>query len=134
MRVNELAKAMGVTGDTVRYYTRIGLLSPGRDPANGYKTFGEKEQRRLRFIIDARSLGFSVEDIRQILDVADHGKTPCPMVRELIEVRLRELEERFQHMASLRQRMRDAVNAWKNAPDKEPDGHAICHLIEEFTQ
>ena len=134
MHVNELVKRMGVTADTVRYYTRIGLLTPNKNPTNGYKTYSEKECHRLRFITDARVLGFSVEDIRQILDVADHGKTPCPMVRELIELRLRELEARFQHMASLRQRMRDAVNSWKNTPDREPDGHAICHLIEEFAK
>ncbi|WP_461480694.1 MerR family transcriptional regulator [Porticoccus sp.] len=133
MRVNELAKRMGLSADTVRYYTRIGLLAPDREPANSYKRYGEKQQRRLRFISDARALGFSVDDIRQILEVADNGKTPCPMVRELIELRLGELEERFQHMARLRQRMLEAVATWKNKPDREPTGHAVCHLIEEFS-
>lgn len=134
MQVNELAKLMGVTPDTVRYYTRIGLLAPDRNPANGYKSYGEKQRKRLRFITDARSLGFSVEDIRQILDVADSGKTPCPMVREMIEARLQELEDRFQNMVRLRQRMLDAVSTWQNKPDREPNGHAICHLIEEFAK
>ncbi len=134
MHVNELAIRIGVTPDTVRYYTRIGLLKPNKNPINGYKTYSEQECHRLRFITDARVLGFSVDDIRQILGVADTGKTPCPIARELIEIRLQELEERFQNMVRLRQRMLDAVASWKDKPDQEPNGHAICHLIEEFSE
>lgn len=125
---------MSVTAETVRYYTRIGLLSPDRHPTNDYKIYGQEQQTRLRFVIAARSLGFSLEDIRQILDVADSGKTPCPVVRELIEVRLQEVEQRFQHMAHLRDRMHAAVADWRSKPDKAPTGQMICHLIEGFTE
>lgn len=134
MRVNQLAKEIGVTGDTVRFYTRIGYLKPNKNPGNGYKEYGAKDRRLLRFILSARQLGFSVEDIGQILDTAEHGRSPCPLVRELIRQRLIETEKGFQDSARLRQRMMTAIEAWSQKPDRLPTGDMICHLIEEFDE
>lgn len=134
MRVNQLAKEIGVTGDTVRFYTRIGYLKPSKNPANGYKEYGAKDRRLLRFILSARQLGFSVEDIGQILDTAEQGRSPCPLVRELIRQRLIETEKGFQDSARLRQRMMTAIETWSQKPDRLPTGDMICHLIEEFDE
>lgn len=133
MRVNELAKALGVTGDTVRFYTRIGFLNPEKNPTNGYKLYGEKERQLLRFILSARRLGFSVDDIDRLLATADQGRSPCPLARQLIQQRLMENEKSFQDSARLRKRMLNAVEAWHQKPDRAPTGDMICHLIEEFS-
>jgi DNA-binding transcriptional MerR regulator len=68
------------------------LLSPKKSGLNGYKTYSSKSFQRLKFILSARQLGFSVRDIEQILDHADQGTTACPMVRNLQEQRLQETE------------------------------------------
>ncbi len=130
MKVNELARRLGVTADTVRFYSRNGVLTPIKDKNNGYREYSEADARRLRFVLSARKLGFSVDDIRQILGHADHRESPCPMVRRLIEQRLQETETHFQEMQRLRDRMRQAVEEWSGKPDKTPDGLSICHLIE----
>ena len=96
MRVNQLANETGVSVDTVRYYTRIGFLKPTKNPSNGYKEYCAKEKRRMRFILSARQLGFSVSDIAEILDTADQGESPCPLARRLIQKRLEENEKGFQ--------------------------------------
>lgn len=132
MKVTALAQAFGVKKDTVRFYTRIGLLRPLKSLENGYKFYDAKEQSRLKFILSARDLGFSIEDIKQIISEADLGKTPCPTVRELIEKRLDETERRFIQMGKLRDRMRIAVASWDDMPDKVPCNNVICHLIEDF--
>lgn len=132
MRVNQLANEFGVTGDTVRYYTRIGYLNPRKNPANGYKEYGAQDRRLLRFILGARQLGFSVEDIGLILDTAEQGRSPCPLVRELIRQRLSETEKCFQDSTRLRHRMMTAIEIWSQKPDRTPTGDMICHLIEEF--
>lgn len=132
MRVNQLAKEIGVTGDTVRFYTRIGYLKPSKNPGNGYKEYGARDRRLLRFILSARQLGFSVEDIGQILDTAEQGRSPCPLARELIRQRLTETEKSFQDSARLRQDMMTAIETWSQKPDRAPTGDMICHLIEEF--
>lgn len=133
MRVKELANYLSVSAETVRFYTRQGFLSPTKNPVNGYKEYGVKDQSRLRFILSARALGFTVKDIAEILSVAEQKRTPCPMVRMMIEKRLLETEAQYQETVKLRQRMRDAVKTWSGLPDAEPTGDMICHLIESFS-
>jgi DNA-binding transcriptional MerR regulator len=132
MQVTELAKTFGVKKDTVRYYTRIGLLHPSKSVENGYKFYAANQQSRFRFILSARDLGFSIDDIKQIFSESDEGKTPCPTVRVLIEKRLLETEQRFIEMAKLRDRMQTAMATWDSKPDKAPCNNVICHLIEDF--
>ncbi|MAC33759.1 MerR family transcriptional regulator [Parahaliea mediterranea] len=133
MHVNQLARDIGVTGDTVRYYTRIGFLNPVKNPVNGYKEYSPKDRRLLRFILSARQLGFSVNDIGQILHTADQGISPCPLARRLIQQRLEENGKSFRDSAQLRQRMLSAVATWNQKPDRAPTGDMVCHLIEEFS-
>ncbi len=132
MRVKQRAQRLGVINDTVRYYTRIGLLEPARMPDNGYKEYGEREFKRLRFILSARALGFTVDDITEILRVADKGDSPCRTVRRLIEIRLHEVEARFVDTVALRTRMQAAIKEWETLPDRSPTADSICHLIENF--
>ena len=133
MKVKQVAQLLEVSPDTVRYYTRIGYLSPRRNRSNGYKEYRQKDIDRLRFIIGARLLGFAVDDVGQIIREASKGRTPCPMVRELIKSRLEETESQFQETLALRKRMKSAVSEWEKKPNRVPTGNMICHLIEDFT-
>jgi len=133
MRVTELANALNTTPDTVRYYTRIGLIKPIKSSENGYKSYGKMVQQRLKFILSARQLDFSVDEIRNILTESDKGHTACPLVREIVEQRLAETEKQFQSALLLRKKLKNAINDWQNKPDKAPTGHMICHLIEGET-
>lgn len=133
MKVIELARLLGITPDTVRFYTRIKILNPIKNKGNGYREYSEKDVKRLRFVLSARQLGFSVEDIKEILDHGDKNKTACPTVRRLIDQRLHETEERLAETLKLKDRMQRAVLEWNQKPDKAPTGQMICHLIEEFT-
>ncbi len=130
MKVKELADEVGVTADTVRHYTRVGILKPTRDPYNGYKRYGTQERDRLRFAVRARALGFTLDDIVEIIRQADRGNSPCPAVRKLIEERFAEVESRFKETQRLYKRMKNAMHAWQTQPDRQPDGEIICGLIE----
>ncbi len=134
MRVAELSTNLGITPDTVRFYTRVGYLKPRKNPENGYKEYDEEDRQRLKFILSARGLGFSVEDVGQILAEADQGKSPCHTTRVLMEARLQENEQRFREMVALRKKMKAALRDWQARPDAPPDGDSICHLIEAFSQ
>jgi MerR family transcriptional regulator, Zn(II)-responsive regulator of zntA len=131
MYVKQLAKLMGVTADTVRHYTRVGLLNPIRSEENGYQEYTKRDQQRLKFIISARQLGFSIKDIQQIIAESEQGHCPCPLTRKLIDKRLAETEELFQQTLKLRTRMQAAVKQW----DASADGAVasdVCSLIESF--
>ncbi|MEX0605733.1 MAG: MerR family transcriptional regulator [Marinobacter sp.] len=132
MRVSELARTAGVNPDTVRFYTREGLLQPGRNPANNYQEYSPDDLQKLRFARKARQLGFSLPEIKSILNQADDHHSPCPMVRRVFEHRLEEVETQLQELNSLRDRMKSALSAWQAMPDGTPDGHTICRLIEHW--
>lgn len=131
MHVKQLAKLMAVTPDTVRYYTRVKLLQPMSSDINGYRHYSQGDQKRLRFILSARQLGFSVKDIQSIIHESEQGNCPCPLTRELISRRLAETEALFQETLKLRNRMQSALKQCNSAPDRV-SGEQICGLIETF--
>ena len=117
----------------MRYYTRLGLLKPAKS-VNGYKSYSNKEVPRLKFILSARNLGFSVADIKEIINESEDGKSACPLVRSLIKERLEETEKQFQAMLALRGKMSSALSQWEEMEDKAPTANMVCHLIENFEQ
>lgn len=130
--VNELATRAAAPAHVVRYYARIGLLKPRRHQENGYRLFGKQDAQRLRFIRLAKKLGFTLGEIRQITEHADHGESPCGDVRKIIQQRIRENRVKIDAMVNLQNRMECALEAWESMPDGIPDGHHVCHLIESF--
>ena len=130
MTVIELAKLVEVTPDVIRYYARIGLLKPKRNPANNYKQFSPADVKHVQFIRRAQRLGFALVEIAEIVKKSRQGNTPCPMVRETIQRRIEEKSRDLKDLIALQNRMKSALAQWKNLPDGIPDGHAICQLIE----
>jgi len=134
MQVAQLARELSVSADTIRYYTRIGLIKPARNAENNYKEYREQDRKRLQFILSARNLGFTLNDIKEIIREASKGKMACPLVRQILEKRLQETEQSFSQQRALRKHMKNAMKDWKNKPNQEPSGHEICHLIEGFNE
>lgn len=132
MRVNQLANTLNVTSDTVRYYTRLGILHPKKNPINGYKEYCEQDARRLHFTLRAKQLGFSLNDIKKIIEMADKGTTPCPIVRDILQENLTIVQKSLQECQQLVERMHQAMMNWEEMPDSEPNGHTICQLIENW--
>ncbi|MCU4675187.1 MerR family transcriptional regulator [Catenovulum sp. 2E275] len=132
MTVAELAKKFKVNPDTIRHYVKFGLLSPERDPNNGYKVFNNQHEQRLKFILRAKSLGFSLADIKLIIEQSIHGQSPCPQVREIMAKRLVETEQQIAQMQATYQQMKTAMQSWQAQPNCNPTGDHICHLIENF--
>ncbi|MDX8386644.1 MAG: MerR family transcriptional regulator [Gallionella sp.] len=130
MIVNELSKLAGVTPDVIRYYTRIGLLKPSRNLVNNYKQFCSADVNYVRFIRRAKALGFTLVEIAEIIKTSRQGKTPCPMVRETVRQRVEEKSRELEEIIAMQNRMKSALAQWENQPDRVPDGHEMCKLIE----
>lgn len=132
MKVNEIARAAGVSAETVRYYSRIGLLRPERDDHNDYRRFRERDLCALRFIVQVKSLGFNLNDVRHILERAMRGQSVCPLVRQTLEKRHKEKQRELLELQGLLQRMERARSLWADMPDREPGDRQICHLVESL--
>lgn len=93
----ELARRVGCHPETVRYYENVGLLPPPARSRGGHRLYGMEDQRRLRFILRGRQLGFSVEELRSLLSLVDTQSYTCGEVRDLT----------MDHVRSIRRKIAD---------------------------
>ena len=129
-----LAKKADVPIYTVRHYTRIGLLHPYRNSQNGYKVYKSSDAMRLRFILAAKDLGFTLAEINHILDKAEHGSSPCPMVRDIVTHRIDENKKKIKELQRLLKKMESSLKEWEKMRDSMPNGDSVCHLIESVAE
>ncbi|MFZ0257106.1 MAG: MerR family transcriptional regulator [Gammaproteobacteria bacterium] len=132
MTVAQLAQRAGVACHVVRYYSRQGLLTPVRHPDNQYRLYCSAQVSRLRFIQQAKALGFSLKEISSLLQDAEQGRSPCPRVRALIATRIEGNRRKLNELIALQGRMEDALRRWKTLPDGIPNDDTVCHLIESY--
>ncbi len=130
MKVREVARRSGVADHVIRYYTRIGLLKPTRSPHNRYKQYKDSDVSRLRFIRQAKSLGYTLGEIAKIFREASRRNSPCPMVRQIMADRIKENRSKLNELAALQKRMERALGKWSKLPDGMPDDESVCYLIE----
>jgi len=130
MRAIELSKRAGLSVQQVRYYTRIGLLCPARNRRNNYHSYREADAARLVFIKKAKTLGYTLREIAKIFAESERGKSPCPLVREILEHRIADNRRKIDDMLELQKLIESALLIWNKMPDKMPDGDSVCHLIE----
>ncbi|RMF13343.1 MAG: heavy metal-responsive transcriptional regulator [Candidatus Dadabacteria bacterium] len=106
MRIREAAAAVGVSVDTIRYWERRGLLRPVRSGASthhgGYRDFGDAELRRMRFILGAQKLGFSLEQIGDLLDLQRTANGDCSGVTALAARHLADIEHKLAELEQMR--------------------------------
>ncbi|WP_157018066.1 MerR family transcriptional regulator [Mesorhizobium xinjiangense] len=81
----ELARRTGCNLETIRYYEKIGMMPDPPRTASGYRIYDDSHVSRLRFILRARELGFSIEQVRGLLDLVDGGRQTCAEVKERTE-------------------------------------------------
>lgn len=134
MQVNDVARLSGVPAHVVRYYSRIGLLSPSRNPHNGYKTFAPADLACLRFIRLARRLGYSLTDIAQILSQVGQGRLPASKMRAMLQQRLAENREQMDALARLQTCMELALARWREMPEHITDLAVLCRFIESLAE
>lgn len=101
MRISEVALASGCNLETIRYYERVGLTPrPGRQP-NGYRSYSKKEVRRLRFIARARDLGFSLQEIRDLLRLEEAPTLSCADADQIARTHLAAIQHRIRELGSI---------------------------------
>jgi DNA-binding transcriptional MerR regulator len=110
-RVGELAKASGVSADTLRHYERKGVLCSQR-ASNGYREYPENAIERVRLIRQALAVGFTLDELSAIFDIFDRGGAPCHQVRSMAANKLAEIENHLKQVAALRDDLRAALKDW----------------------
>jgi Cu(I)-responsive transcriptional regulator len=102
MNIGEAAKRTGVSSKMIRHYEAIGLLASALRNESGYRVYSERDLHTLRFIGTARSLGFSLEEIKQLLSLWQDKNRSSADVKTLVLNHINELDRKISEMSSLR--------------------------------
>ena len=118
----DVARATGVSTDTLRHYERHGLLPAVTRTAAGYRRYSPDAIERVLLIQRALVVGFSLADLKRVLTVRDKGGAPCRSVRALVGERLDELNRRIEQLIALRDELRALLGTWDAKLAKTPAG------------
>jgi MerR family copper efflux transcriptional regulator len=124
MNIGDAAKASGVSAKMIRHYESVGLFPEARRTDSGYRQYTDKEVSTLRFIRQARDLGFSIEQIRELLGLWQNRKRPSRQVKALAQARIHELEEKLKELQSMKATLEHLVRCCRG--DDRPD----CPIIQ----
>ena len=149
-KIGQLARQTGLTVGTIRYYSELGLLQPAARGENGYRYYDRnavaqvdfiKKRRRPRVGVrrkgmrpkQAQVLGFTLEEIKQILDVRDCGEKPCDLVQDLLTHKIEQIEIQIEQMRSFKAELEEYRRAWRDNPNPQSQPQEVCPLISSVS-
>jgi MerR family transcriptional regulator, copper efflux regulator len=103
MTVGQVARLAGVGVETVRFYEKNGLLEAPTRKASGYRVYDEGTIRRLQFIQRAKTIGFTLSEIRELLSLRTSSAEPCDDVRKQVEAKITEIEGKVALLLGMKQ-------------------------------
>jgi len=126
MNIGQASTASGVSAKMIRHYEQVGLLpEPDRTDA-GYRQFGAKEVHTLRFIRQARDLGFSIQQIGELVGLWQNRRRPSRQVKALAEAHIKELEQKARDLLAMKATLEHLVQCCHG--DDRPD----CPILESL--
>lgn len=124
--IGEAAKQSGASRKALRLYEAAGILPAPRRTAAGYRVYSEPTLGLLAFIRQAQRLGFTLDEIKEIVSIKRAGRVPCPHVRDLVRRRTYELDRRLVEMRQVRDGLRALLKGWRSTTGPA----AVCPHIE----
>ncbi|GGC74692.1 Cu(I)-responsive transcriptional regulator [Undibacterium terreum] len=126
MNIGEAASASGVTAKMIRHYESIGLIKQSQRSDAGYRTYSDKDLHTLRFVKRSRSMGFSLDQIRDLLSLWQDAGRASADVKTIAQAHVQDLERRIRELTE----MRDTLHhlAAECAGDQRPD----CPILQDL--
>ena len=126
--IGTLSKATGCKVETIRYYERIGVLPSPPRTEGGHWAYGEEHLKRLNFVQRSRELGFSLNEVRQMLRLVDGGDVTCEQVRRITLEHLHDVQDKIADLKRMERTLKDT--AARCAGGEAPDCPIIDSLFE----
>lgn len=128
MNIGDASRASGVSAKMIRYYEQVGLLAPSKRSDAGYRIYGPDEVHILRFIRQARRLGFLVEDIRKLLTLWQDRSRASAEVKSIALEHVAELDERIAELTDMRNTLADLAAHCQG--DARPECPILARLAD----
>lgn len=131
LKIGEVATQSGLPIKTIRYYEDIGLLAPTvKRTHSGYRLFSRQILNRLAFIKRVQSLGLSLSEIQEILEVHDQGKLPCGVVKQRLHEKVTAITEQIAALEILKSELQGLLYGWQEQPPAEQVAQTICPNLQ----
>jgi DNA-binding transcriptional MerR regulator len=130
--IGEIAKRAGLSVDTVRFYEKQDLLKSPPRSNTGYRLYGDDELRTLRFIIRSQQLGFSLQEIRQLLEIQLSPAGGCGKTSRLIEEKLGHVREKIKYLGEIERSLENALGKCSRKLKTLPRSAPICPVLDEL--
>lgn len=130
--VGAAARCAGLTPKAIRLYEAHGLLDLAQRTDAGYRTFSEHDLGVLRFIRQAKAIGLPLKDIKDVIDLQRQGAQPCDRVLQLLDTRIREIDQTMADLKALRRTLSRA-QAEAKASSQQGASATVCRIIESAT-
>jgi len=124
MNIGSVSEKSGVSSKTIRYYESIGLIPPADRAENGYRDYGPNDVETLRFVKRSRAMGFSVEDVRNLLDLWVNKDRASADVKAVALKHIDDVEKRIVELESIRDTLKNLTKCCKG--NDRPD----CPILE----
>jgi len=129
--IGQFSKAAGVKPDTIRFYEKRGLLPKPRRGGSNYRLYDDAALNQLRFIKKAQALGFTLDEIRRILNLREDGQTPCRCVLQMAEATLSETQQKLAQLQEFHDALAKNLTRWRRRAASGGKMVAeFCSLIE----
>jgi len=119
MKIGQLSKQVGVSIDTIRYYEQRGLIPAAVRSQSGYRQYSDHDITRLKFIVQVKELGFTLEEVAQLLALRSDGRA-CVEVRAVAEAKADEIDQRIQKLTRMRQVLLNLAEQCEQTSDTDP--------------
>ena len=126
MNIGDVARLSGLPAKTIRYYEDIGLVTPLRS-TNGYRSFRQSDLHKLAFLSRARSLGFTIDDCRNLLELYEDNSRASADVKKIAREHLDQVDAKIKELIEMKKTLTHLVH--ECAGDNRPD----CPILDDLS-
>jgi DNA-binding transcriptional MerR regulator len=135
LKIGQLSTLVGVRASTLRYYESLGFIHPVVRHDNGYRYYSTDVIQKIDFIKKAQQIGFSLAQIDTILNLRKEQRSPCSLVKHLLDEKIDHIEGQIQQLISKKQDLLAYQAVWREQRELSLQGakecpEIICHYIE----
>ncbi len=128
LQIGQLAKLSGVSGDTLRFYEKVGLLTPASRSDSGYRLYDSDAVSRVHFIMKGKRIGLTLEEIQELLEIRlEASQHSCAEVKGITQKKLDEIDEKIAELSRIRVALKKINDACCGHVD---DDASHCSILE----
>ena len=133
LKIGELKNRSGISVKTIRYYEELGLIETAGRTEGGFRLFTPEAIARLAFIKRSQRLGLSLQEIGEILQIHDRGKLPCDEVKQKLQTKVLEIEQRIAELQTLKTQLVALIDTSQSPfrSSNQANEEMICPIIQQ---